>query len=155
MPEDQPDGSVLMAGSRQSLAAVPPETFAAKLRSKRVADDLTQAELGERFNVKQQTVGAWERGERPQAGQLPKLAEYIGLASERELSALLDRETAAQRAASAAGDHIGWDQLTDAQVMKRVTQAFIDGVRTGTLTADDRPLFRAIVSYFQQRADSA
>ena len=81
-----------MAGSRQSLRVVPPESFGSRLRRQRLADDLTQAELGKRFGVRQQTIGAWERGERPQRRFLGQLAEYLGLA-ERELVWLLDRQS--------------------------------------------------------------
>jgi transcriptional regulator with XRE-family HTH domain len=75
-----------VVGSRQSPQVVPPESLGSLLRRKRVADDLTQAELGQRFGVRQQTIGAWERGERPQSRFIGSLAEYIGLEKQGLLS---------------------------------------------------------------------
>jgi transcriptional regulator with XRE-family HTH domain len=78
-----------MAGSRQSPQVVPPESFGSVLRRKRVSDDLTQAELGQQFGVRQQTIGAWEHGERPQSRFIGSLAEYVGL-EKQDLVSLID-----------------------------------------------------------------
>jgi transcriptional regulator with XRE-family HTH domain len=71
------------------LHPVPDRTFGELLRSQRRADGATQAELGRRFGVRQQTIGAWEKGERPQGRFLAKLADYLGLPDEAALLRLV------------------------------------------------------------------
>jgi transcriptional regulator with XRE-family HTH domain len=80
-----------VAGSRQSLRLVPLESFGSLLRRRRRADNLTQAELAARLGVRQQTIGAWERGERPQKRFFNALANYLGV-GEQEVVRRLDSE---------------------------------------------------------------
>lgn len=84
---------VRMAGFRQSLRPVPDESFGSMLRARRFEANETQAELAARLGTRQQTIGAWERGERPQRRFLRQLADYVGLAGgEDALNRLLDQE---------------------------------------------------------------
>lgn len=86
-----------MAGFRQSLQVVPDATFGSMLRTQRFANNETQSQLAERLLTRQQTVGAWERGDRPQRRFLAPLADYVGIAGgEEELRGMLDREATAR-----------------------------------------------------------
>lgn len=82
-----------MPGSRQSLRSVPAESFGSMLRARRFAANETQAQLAGRLGTRQQTVGGWERGDRPQRRFLAPLAEYVGIpGGEAALSHMLDQE---------------------------------------------------------------
>ena len=51
-----------------------------RIREWRHANNLSQAELGERLHVSQGTVSAWERGKAiPQKSEMPKLNKILGL----------------------------------------------------------------------------
>jgi transcriptional regulator with XRE-family HTH domain len=143
-----------LAGSRHSLRVVPPESFASRLRRQRSASDLTQAQLAERFGVRQQTIGAWERGERPQSRFLADLAGYIGMDGERELLALLE---------SQPQNPVGHDENSptaidadddDAATMRLLARRF-------ALDQESRPVrpeqavevYKGLIGYFQSRVE--
>jgi transcriptional regulator with XRE-family HTH domain len=140
-----------LTGSRQSLRAVPPESFGSRLRRKRRTDDLTQAELGERFGVRQQTIGAWERGERPQNRFLGELADYLGFEGEQELVALLDNEAELpQDVFGAAGDKL---PATDGETVRMIAWRFVRDQEEGSLSpAQAADIYRSLLEYFQTRA---
>lgn len=73
------------------LQAVPDPGFGQLLRATRVNRRLTQAQLGSMLGVRQQTVGAWERGESPQSRFLDALVDFLELPSRRELEQMLAR----------------------------------------------------------------
>ena len=142
-----------MAGSRQSLRLVPNDGFGALLRRQRLVDNLTQAELGERFGVRQQTIGAWERGERPQPRLLADLAAYVGLDDEQSLLDVLDQDRA-----SRGGGHVADVALidaTDGEIMKSLAQAFLTARLAGSLSRDDHETFQAFIRYFQARQETS
>ncbi|MCL2780097.1 MAG: helix-turn-helix domain-containing protein [Actinomycetia bacterium] len=138
-----------MTGSRQSLHGVAGERFGNLLRRQRLADDLTQAELGERFGVRQQTVGAWERGERPQSRLVEALAQYVGLEDEHALISLLDAEASDPPAASESP--LRSPPVPDGDVVKMLAETYASGLLTGSLSADDHMTMRAFIEYFQSR----
>jgi transcriptional regulator with XRE-family HTH domain len=82
-----------MPGFRQSLHSVPDESFGSMLRARRFAANETQAQLAGRLGTRQQTVGGWERGDRPQRRFLAPLADYVGISGgEAALHHMLDQE---------------------------------------------------------------
>lgn len=82
-----------MPGSRQSLRSVPSESFGSMLRMRRFAANETQAQLAARLGTRQQTVGGWERGDRPQRRFLAALAEYVEIpGGEAALGLMLNQE---------------------------------------------------------------
>jgi transcriptional regulator with XRE-family HTH domain len=82
-----------MPGFRQSLRPVPDQSFGSMLRACRFAANETQAQLAARLGTRQQTVGGWERGDRPQRRFLGLLAEYVGIpGGEAALALMLDQE---------------------------------------------------------------
>jgi transcriptional regulator with XRE-family HTH domain len=149
-----------VTGSRHSLRVVPPEGFASRLRRERRANDQTQEQLARRFRVRQQTIGAWERGERPQNRFLGELANYLGLDSEQELIALLDRQpgprppSEAEDAASAAAEETGHDlDDPDAEAMRMLACQFVQDQKSGALPpAQAADIYRNLTDYFRARA---
>ncbi len=129
-----------MADPDPPLRAVPsPEPFGPLLKRHRRADGLTQAELGDRIGAAQQTIGAWERGERPQPRYFPKLAEYLSL-DERELASLIGE----------AGDD---SADSNDETMRQLAQSFIESQRTGPLPPPQAAdIYRNLTDYFRARA---
>jgi transcriptional regulator with XRE-family HTH domain len=130
-----------VAGFRQSLRVVPDESFGSRLRTRRFADGLSQAELGERFGVRQQTVGAWERGERPQARMLAVLADYVGLPDEQALRELLDAEapSSEEHAEIRRSKAASYTQQRAVEAFAKIVESYADLVKMGnTLSDDDR-----------------
>ena len=118
-----------MAGSRQSLRVVPDESFGSLLRRRRRTDDLTQKELGNKLGVSQQTIGAWERGERPQSGKLEVIAKYLRMDKQR-LASLIDYQAGrpsgmadVSEAAQAPADPGVTQESTDAEATREPTDA--------------------------------
>jgi transcriptional regulator with XRE-family HTH domain len=73
----------MTASPRRSLTVVPDSaTLGSLLRRKRLTENRTQADLAKVFGVRQQTVGSWERGERPQARFAGAIADYLALPDE-------------------------------------------------------------------------
>lgn len=121
-----------MAGFRQSLRAVPDESFGSMLRARRFESNETQAALAARLGTRQQTIGAWERGERPQRRFLRQLAEYVGLpGGEDALVQLLDRERDIQRSTPTA-DRGSANQPETGSVEAAIVAAFTTVVRAGS-----------------------
>jgi transcriptional regulator with XRE-family HTH domain len=151
-PTEGLDAEVDLAGSRQSLRVVPPESWGSRLRRKRLADDLTQAELGERFGVAQQTIGAWERGERPQSRFFGELASYVGLEGEQELVSLIDSEPVLPTEQSSTGKEAPDDPCrTDAATMRFIARNFVEAQRTGSLQPAEADVYRNLTNYFLAR----
>lgn len=142
-----------MSGARQSLRVVPSESFGSRLRAQRLADDFTQAELGERFGVKQQTIGAWEHDERPQSRFFGPLAEYLGL-EEQELARLIDGEpdqTIDQEPATGAVPDKPAD--TDGAAMRQLAWSFVLDQRSRPLPPEQAAeVYKDITAFFKSRA---
>lgn len=140
-----------MAGSRNSLRVVPPESLGSRLRRQRHADDLTQAELAGRFGVRQQTIGAWERGERPQSRFFGQLRAYLGL-DEREFASLIDSQVEIPGDREAVGaEHDSDDD--DAAMMRVLARRFVDDQRTGSLPPEQAAdIYKNFIGYFRARS---
>lgn len=137
-----------MPGFRQSLRVVPDESFGSMLRAHRFEDGLSQAELGARFGVRQQTVGAWERGERPQARFLPALADYVGLRDEQELRRLLETEERmhAHAPVGSATQVLDPNTARAVEALATLTESFAERIRQGEpLSAEDRAVLQDAV----------
>lgn len=132
---------------------VPSESLGSRLHRQRLADDLTQGQLAERFGVRQQTIGAWERGERPQSRFHGELANYLGLRNEHELMALIDSQLdlptdqdAADLASEEAAD-------ADAATMRLLARSFVQDQLKGSLPpAQAADIYRNLTEYFRSRA---
>ena len=140
-----------LAGSRQSLRVVPPASFGSRLRDQRRADDLTQAALGKRFGVRQQTIGAWEHGERPQNRFLGDLANYLGM-GKQELLSLIDNQPelpTGQDAVAVAEDE---PADSDAATMRLLARRFVEDQERGSLPPAAADIYRNLTEYFRDRA---
>ncbi len=140
-----------MAGSRHSLRVVPPESLGSRLRRQRRADDLTQAELAKQFGVRQQTIGAWERGERPQSRFFAELRRYLGL-DEREFLTLIDSQAempAEQEAVSAEAEAADEDAAT----MRMLARRFVEDQQRKPLPAEQAAeIYKNLIGYFRARS---
>lgn len=57
--------------------------FAERLKKLRLETGLTQKELAEKFNIKQQTYAQWESGRtKPRSGTLEKFANYFNVSTD-------------------------------------------------------------------------
>jgi transcriptional regulator with XRE-family HTH domain len=138
-----------VAGSRRSLRVVPADTLGALIRARRLRDDLTQAELAERFRVRQQTIGAWERGERPQPRFWPPIAEYLDLSGGDEaVEGLLDSESRA----GVTSDHGEDDPATASDALTVLLNAYRDRQRFGKMSDEEVRLFRDIFERVNEEA---
>jgi transcriptional regulator with XRE-family HTH domain len=144
-----------LAGSRRSLSLVPPESFGSRLKTQRQIDDLTQTELGERFSVSQQTIGAWEKGtDRPQSRFFGPLAQYLGLESDQEVVALLDSQpTELSADQGVVGSMADEPVETDAAAMRLLLRSFVRDRETGSLGSEEAAkIYESFIEYFQTRA---
>lgn len=110
-------------------------------------DCLTQAQLGERFGVRQQTIGAWEHGERPQSRFFGVLANYIGL-EERELVSLIDSQSELPIGGAEVGE--AQDELADNNdlVMRQLAQSYMEAQRRGSLSPQAAEAYSKLFEYF-------
>jgi transcriptional regulator with XRE-family HTH domain len=143
-----------LSGSRQSAEATPPESFGSRLKRQRRASDLTQFELGEQFGVAQQTIGAWERGERPGREFLVRLASYIGLDSEQELISLLNSQEDLPDKPDTTGTEMAQTADTDAATMRLLARCFTAERISGSLPSEHAAaIYHNFTAYFMARAD--
>lgn len=152
-----------MAGSRQSLRVVPDdESLASRLRRQRQTDDLTQAELGKRLGVSQQTIGAWERGERPQNGKLDVLAEYLGT-DKRQLLLLIDGQPSwlsgqgHVNGAEVPIDSEPAEESADSNdaMMRQLAKRFMEAEKQGPLSSQRAEAYRTLFEYFGRNTKGA
>jgi transcriptional regulator with XRE-family HTH domain len=123
------------------LRAVPDKTVGSMLRARRFEDGLTQAALAKEFGVRQQTIAAWERGERPQTRYHAALADFLGLPDESSLIDLLNREAVlASTGLTAATENV--------DPMVALARSFAERLRLGTLTPDEAAIYRDFIAYF-------
>jgi len=152
-----------LAGSRQSLRAVPNESFGSRLRHRRRAEDLTQAELGKKLGVSQQTIGAWERGERPQSGKLDVIAQYLRMDKQRLVSLIDDQplpggqahvseaaEEPASETAEEPADIETAEESTDSNdaMMRQLANRFMEAEKRGPLSPQRAEAYRTLFEYF-------
>jgi transcriptional regulator with XRE-family HTH domain len=141
-----------LTGSRQSLRAVPAESFGSRLRRQRRIDDLTQSELGERFGVRQQTIGAWERGERPQSRFLGELASYLGFEGGQELVSLIESQAGMPVTLEALSADADRTPTTDGDTMRLLAWSFVQDRQAGSLPPEQADIYREFIEYFRVRA---
>ena len=133
-----------MAVSGQSLRVVPPESFGSRLRRQRLADGLTQAQLGEQIGVRQQTIGAWEHDERPQSGFFGKLARYIGM-DEKDLVSLIDSQPTLPLGRTEGGE--ATEESADL-IMRQLAKSFMEAERKGRLSPEAAAAYGKLFEYF-------
>jgi transcriptional regulator with XRE-family HTH domain len=112
------------------------------LRAKREADDLTQAQLAAQFGVRQQTIGAWERGERPQGRFVPVLAEYLGIESDAELRRILDQASSQRERRTT--DTLGTEKPDPIELL---TESFAERMKRGSMSVEEVAMFRDLFDY--------
>lgn len=144
-----------MAGSRQSLRVVPLESFGSLLQRRRHRDDLTQAELGKELGVSQQTIGAWEHGDRPQNRFLDVLAEYLGM-DKQKLVLLIDSHLSIPSSQDQADT--GVEESTgeaseesldgDDAMMRQLAKSFMEAQRRGPLSPQGAEAYDTLFKYF-------
>jgi len=128
-----------LADLRRPLRAVPSEPLGVLLRRRRRAERLTQAQLGAKFGVRQQTIGAWEHGDRPQNRFFSKLAEYLDL-DEQELVLLV-------------GEPTGESAESNDETMRMLARRFVEDLESGSLpAAKAADIYRNLTEYFRDRA---
>jgi transcriptional regulator with XRE-family HTH domain len=107
---------------------------------------LTQTKLALRLGVSQQTIAAWERGDRPRPEHVITLAKYLEW-SEHELAEELEVDSLARSMIDAPE--------AASQPMLMLTQAFVHRARSGPpLTADEAALFRDLIAYHSRPSPS-
>jgi len=144
-----------LAGSRQSLRVVPIESFGSLLQRRRRTDDLTQAELGKKLGVSQQTIGAWERGDRPQNRFLDVLEKYLSV-DKQELVLLIDGRSSPPGSPALVDE--GVEELTDEAaeestnsddvMMRQLARSFMEAQRRGPLSPQDAEAYDTLFKYF-------
>jgi transcriptional regulator with XRE-family HTH domain len=136
-----------LAGSRQSPRVVPLDSLGSLLQRRRHTGNLTQAQLGKRLGVSQQTIGAWERGERPQSRFLNDLAGYLGMDKDK-LVLLIDRQSHEDSAASESDEAI--DELDDSDdaMMRQLARSFMEAQSKGLLSSQGAEAYTALFKYF-------
>jgi transcriptional regulator with XRE-family HTH domain len=140
-----------LTGSRQSLRVVPQESFGSRLRRQRRADDLTQAKLGAKFGVSQQTIGAWERGERPQNRFLGALANYLSL-DEQELASLIDQSELSPKQDTRG---VAADEPADSDdaMIRLLTRRFVADQEKGSIPSEAADIYRKLIDYYTGHTD--
>jgi len=143
------------------LRSVPDETFGSMLRSRRFTANETQAQLASRLGTTQQTVGKWERGDRPQRRFLAPLAEYVGITGGAEsLGRMLDEERAirsgesARRSAAPSRPYVESQEPAAVVACAALVKAFSAKIELGSdLNEDEMDLltraFDALESHLQ------
>ena len=116
------------------------DALAIRLRTKRLGDGLTQAELGARLGVSQQTIAAWERGLRPQHRLLETIAQYLELSGRAALVETL------QSAETSSADE-------DAQMVRELTASWIEVSKHRTVTSGETDVYRGLIDYYRTRAE--
>lgn len=137
-----------MTGSRQSPRVVPLESFGSLLQRRRHTDDLTQAQLGKKLGVSQQTIGAWERGERPQSRFLGALARYLGMSTDK-LALVIDRQPHEDRVAAEPYDAA--EELADGDdaMMRELARSFMEAQSRG-LSSQGAEAYNVLFKYFSR-----
>lgn len=131
--------------------------FGSALRDRRQTDGMTQAELADRFDVRQQTIGAWERGSlKPQRRFFPELAQYLDLSGPDEVRQLLAVEPPAGRAperseARTVNRGTATADPNWPRVIADLTDSVSERVRQGPLSRTEVALFRELLEYASQK----
>jgi len=143
-----------MTEVRQPLRVVADKTVGSMLRAKRFAERMTQAEVAEQIGVRQQTIGAWERGERPQSRYYAALTSYLALPNERSLIALLDNEAQSGAAVTRAAPSQHEPSPPDFDPMAVLARSYAERIQDGTpLSTDEIALYRDFIAYFSKQGD--
>jgi transcriptional regulator with XRE-family HTH domain len=139
-------GDRTLTGSRQSPRVIPLESFGSLLKRRRRNDDLTQAQLGKKLGVSQQTIGAWERGERPQGRFLDALSGYLGMGKDK-LALLIDRQLPEDEMVNESDEAA--EALTDSDdaMMRQLTRSFMEAQSRG-MSSQEAEAFNTQFKYY-------
>lgn len=126
--------------------------FGAMLRQRRLSEGLTQADLAARFGVRQQTIGAWERGTlRPQRRFYPELADYLGVRGVEGVLSLMETDGASPSTPSGSSRLSTEDTVATApdwgRVVADLTAAVGERVKQGPLSRHEATLFTDLLDY--------
>jgi transcriptional regulator with XRE-family HTH domain len=135
----------------------PPESFGSLLQRRRHTDDLTQTQLGLELGVSQQTIGAWERGDRPRNRSLDALAKYLGMDKQKLVSLIDGRpsspsdevrvdETAEESINETPGEPADGDHA----MMRDLARSFIEAHRSGPVSPQDATAYDTLFKYFSR-----
>lgn len=130
---------------RQSLRVVPPESFSTLLKRQRQLDHLTQKQLANRFGVKQQTIAAWEQGNRPDSSHFAELARYLSMV-EKDLVALIDSQPKLPIHLAKLGANAKESAYL---IMQQLASSFMESDRKGTLTPEVAEAYSKFADYFR------
>jgi transcriptional regulator with XRE-family HTH domain len=78
------------SGIRRNLELVVPASLGDRLRSWRLKNEKTQAQLAKILGVRPQTVSAWERGKGPQRRFFGQIADLLNLPNAESVEVLLN-----------------------------------------------------------------
>ena len=124
------------------LRVVPAPTFAQSIRRARRQLDLTQAGLGTRLGVQQQTIATWESGKRPKPAHHQAIADFLGISID-DLVDLIDppQASAVSRSSTTTSPTVSGstvDQRAEA------LSAFLERIRQGPLSVAESELFERV-----------
>ena len=135
-----------MAASRPSLWAVPHVPLSTLLRHQRTLEHLTQGQLATRFGVKQQTIAAWEKGNRPDSRHFAQLADYLSMAVE-ELVVLIDSQPKLPIHPAKLGANA---KESSYLIMQQLATSFAESDRKGTLTPEKVAAYNKFADFFKE-----
>lgn len=125
------------------LSVVRVATLGERLRSRRLEMRMKQTDLGIRFGVRPQTIGAWEGGDKPQRRFFGQIAEFLELENADAVEALLSPPNEPEASdGSWNDDGVG---LERAQVVRTINGYVASG----------KPLNREQIDFFGRLLDDA
>lgn len=135
-----------MAAPRRSLWAVPHVPLSTLLRHQRQLEHLTQKQLAARFGVKQQTIAAWEQGNRPDSCHFAELASYLSMAEE-DLVVLIESQPKLPIHAAKLGANAKESAYL---IMQQLASSFVESDRKGTLTPEKVAAYTKFADFFKE-----
>jgi transcriptional regulator with XRE-family HTH domain len=133
--------------SRLQLAPDPP--LGARVKMRREAQGLSQAKLGERIHVSQQTIATWENGGRPESRYFTALRDFLDLSSEEEVVAILDAHDPRRRSQDAEPPTaLNMEGLTARQALDLLVQTYATQVNAGNLTDAQSEIYATLTRYY-------
>ena len=120
------------------------------IRRTRLQKRWKQGQLAEHFEVRTQTVSAWERGQAPQRRFFAKIAEFLELPDERAVEVLLlGKDTTGRELPSSGSDA----PAPRTEVQELVVEAIARQLKTGRKPSSDlAKLFLELMAWANQPA---
>ena len=109
-------------------------------------DHLTQEQLAARFGVKQQTIAAWEQGNRPDSCHFAGLARYLRIA-EADLVVLIDSQPKLPINPAKLGANAKESAYL---IMQQLATSFAESERNGTLTPEKVAAYHKFPDFFKE-----